>query len=305
MKSDASGLKAPAYNRQRLLLFFLEAIGETVSKMDLQKLLFLYHSEQCVDHYAFVPFRFGCYSFQCTSDLDLMEKRGWIKSKGKELSLARDIRQENWAIRSEERQTVKYWLSCNPKRGDALIAETYQRFPYYALNSEIKNRLLNQKELEAVANAMPMITENKTATVFTLGYEGIRFEEYLNKLIKKQITTLCDVRRNPLSRKFGFSSKMLSHVLPKLNIEYVHLPELGIDSDKRQELNTMADYRQLFAEYRLELPNRDKGLRRLHEIIKKRNRVALTCFEAEAHCCHRHCISDYLDEQLGYTIEHL
>ena len=83
MAIDAPRLKAPVYKRQRLLLFFLEAIGEAVSKTDLQKLLFLYHSEQSVEHYAFVPFRYGCYSFLCAYDLDLMEKRGWINAKGK------------------------------------------------------------------------------------------------------------------------------------------------------------------------------------------------------------------------------
>ena len=297
-------LKAPTYNRQRLLLFFLEAAGEAMSKMDLQKLLFLYHTEQHAEHYAFVPFRFGSYSFLAGDDLDLMEKRGWIQAEGKALSLTKDISREQWAKQNEERRAVKRWLNRNPQRGDDLITKTYQRFPYYALNSEIKERLLNADELTAVVNALPEKDSSETI-VFTLGYEGIHFEDYLNKLIKNRVAVLCDVRRNPLSRKFGFSSKMLANMLPKLGIEYVHLPELGIESNKRQELNNMADYERLFAGYRIELPDRTDGLERLQAIIKKGKRVALTCFEAEAHCCHRHCISDYLDETLGFKIKHL
>ncbi len=40
---------------------------------------------------------------------------------------------------------------------------------------------------------------------------------------------------------------MLAKVLPTLGIEYAHLPELGIESEQRKELHTMADYQQLFA----------------------------------------------------------
>ncbi len=290
--------------RQRLLLFFLEAAGEGISKIDLQKLLFLYHAEQSVEHYTFVPFRYGCYSFLAADDLDLLEKRGWVTVEGKVVSLERSIQAQPWARQSEERITVKRWLNRHSKRGDELIRETYRRFPFYAIHSEMKERLLNKQELEAVAKSLPALTQAEPV-VFTIGYEGIHFETYLNKLILNQISVLCDVRRNPLSRKFGFSSRMLAQVLPKLGIEYVHLPELGIESDKRQELNSMADYERLFAGYREELPSRHSGLKRLVEIIKAKGRVALTCFEAEAHCCHRHCISDHLERALGYRIHHL
>ena len=47
------------------------------------------------------------------------------------------------------------------------------------------------------------------------------------------IGLLCDVRKNPLSRKFGFSKKKLKHITETVGIKYVHIPELGIESDKR------------------------------------------------------------------------
>lgn len=291
--------------RQRLLLFFLEAADSTLSKMDLQKLLFLYHHDADAEHYAFVPFRFGSYSFLASDDLDLMEKRGWVQAEGKQLALAQEIDRESWARSSDERRQVKRWLFRNPERGDALIAKAYRRFPYYALKSEMKERVLTNEELESVDELLSDLQRKKELTVFTLGYEGIHFETYLNKLIRNHVSILCDVRRNPLSRKFGFSSKMLASVLPKLGIEYVHLPELGIASEKRQELNSMADYERLFDGFRKELPGRVEGLNRLKSIIEQKKRVALTCFEAEPHCCHRHCISDLLEEQMGYTVTHL
>ncbi|WPJ98131.1 DUF488 family protein [Coraliomargarita algicola] len=296
--------KAPTYKRQRLLLFFLEALDGAVSKMDLQKLLFLYHAEKEAEHYAFVPFRYGCYSFLAADDLDLMDKRGWISVGEKEFSLVEDISRESWARQNEERRAVKRWLYRHPERGEDLVHTTYRRFPFYAIHSEMKERLLSQEELNAVAASLPEVKPEEVI-VFTIGYEGIHFEEYLNKLIRNRVSVLCDVRRNPLSRKFGFSSRMLSKVLPKLGIEYVHFPELGIESDKRQELNSMADYERLFAGYREELPTRREGLERLQEVIEQNKRVALTCFEAEPHCCHRHCISDLLEADIGYKVTHL
>ena len=65
-------------------------------------------------------------------------------------------------------------------------------------------------------------------------------------------------------------------------------------TEKRQGLKTQADYQDLFSDYRLELPNRKKGLERLKKVIESNHRIALTCFEAEPHRCHRHCVSDFL-----------
>lgn len=85
----------------------------------------------------------------------------------------------------------------------------------------LRDRLLTSAEVEAVKNVLPEPKSTTDPIVFTIGYEGIHFEEYINKLIRNQVAVLCDVRCNPLSRKFGFSSKMLSSVLPNLGIEYI------------------------------------------------------------------------------------
>jgi hypothetical protein len=282
----------------------LEAAGGELSKKDLHKLLLLYTEETSSPHYAFVPYKFGGYSFLCNDDLDLLEKRGWVKEEKESIFLEHDLQKFAWVRNSEEHSFVKRWAIRNKLRGDDLIAESYRRFPYYALNSEIKNELLNKEELDAVETSVKEITK-KGIKVFTLGYEGIHFEDYLNKLIRNHISTLCDVRRNPLSRKFGFSSRKLSTVLPTLGIEYKHFPELGIESEKRKHLDSYADYKDLFSVYRDELPSRQEGIDRLVKTIVEKKRVALTCFEAHHKSCHRHCISDLLGEKFGLPVVHL
>jgi len=82
--------------------------------------------------------------------------------------------------------------------------------------------------------------------LFTIGYEGITVEHYLNTLIKNGVQVLCGVRNNPLSRKFGFSKSSLQKYFGNIGIEYIHFPELGIKSEKRNNLNSYEDYQNLF-----------------------------------------------------------
>lgn len=296
--------KAPTYHRQRLLLYLLEASKGGLTKIDLHKLLLFYTEETASAHYAFVPFKFGGYSFLCNDDLDLLDKRGWVKGENDKVFLVGDLQGYDWARNSNERGMIKRWVFKKKLRGEELIAESYRRFPYYAFNSEVKQELLTKEELEVVRISVKKPAETD-AIVFTLGYEGIHFEDYLNKLIRNRVSILCDVRRNPLSRKFGFSLSMLSTVLPKLGIEYLHFPELGIDSGKRKHLDSSEDYEDLFSEYRDELPSRKEGIERLVCVLNEKKRVALTCFEAHHKSCHRHCISDLLGEKFGFPIVHL
>jgi uncharacterized protein (DUF488 family) len=136
--------------------------------------------------------------------------------------------------------------------------------------------------------------------LLTIGYEGKSLENYLNLLLRASVTVLCDVRRNPLSRKYGFAKSTLRQACDGVGIRYEHLPELGIDSAERRELNTQADYDALFAVYEREsLPHQAAALAKIRGWIKADGeRVALTCYEAEPCQCHRHCVAEAL-ERLG------
>src|ERR1039458_2530298 len=121
---------------------------------------------------------------------------------------------------------------------DTLIKHTYLNYPFYAINSEVAEKILDKNELEKVNKARPNL--NKTI-LFTIGYEGISLEAYLVKMLKNNIKMLVDVRSNPLSMKYGFSKSQLKKYCESLGIQYVHFPDLGIQSEQRQELNTQKD----------------------------------------------------------------
>src|SRR3990172_3013426 len=151
--------------------------------------------------------------------------------------------------------------------------------------------------MAAVSAARP--TAGKPG-VCTIGYEGRSLEGYLNHLIQNGATLLCDVRRNPLSRKYGFSKGTLAKGCEGVGIRYEHLPELGIASEARRGLATQADYNALFAVYEREaLPGQPEALERIRQWVKEDERVALTCFERLPQQCHRRCVAEAVENKFG------
>ena len=285
------------YERQKHLLALLDALGGNVGGQDYQKLLFLYCHEPGVEApYEFVPYRFGGFSFTSYADKRRLIERGL---------LADDERA--WRLTPEGKALAKVGASLRlgmdrfaqthaTLRGDALVAEAYRRHPYYATRSEIAGRVLasDAAALQAIETARPAAT---SPGLCTIGYEGSTLENYLNRLLRGGVTQLCDVRRNPLSRKYGFSKGTLSHACENVGIRYEHLPELGISSDQRRALNTQEDYDALFEIYeRDSLPQQTAALARIRSWINEGYRVALTCFEKLPHQCHRHCVAEALEQ---------
>src|SRR5204863_7465022 len=168
---------------------------------------------------------------------------------------------------------------------NALMKHTYINYPFFAMNSIKAESILTSGELEKVNKAKPK--GNKTI-LYTIGYEGISLEEYLNRLIKNDVKVLVDVRNNPVSMKFGFSKTHLKSFCISLGIEYLHIPEVGIQSAQRQELNSQSDYDKLFEIYKSShLKKTISFQEQILELLKLKKRIALTCFEANICQCHR------------------
>lgn len=297
-------------HRQQRLLGLLSALGGRVGATDFQKLLFLFCKEEVVagrvrplsSKYDFVPYKHGAFSFTCYADRRRLEDYGLLEVAGQDWSLSpagrtvantvKDPRMDGFARRYRR------------LRGDALIAETYRRYPYYATRSEIARRVLRKdaEALRRVQSARPAATPSR---LMTIGYEGLTLERYLNLLIQGGATLLCDVRRNAVSRKYGFSKTTLRRACEGVGLRYAHVPELGIDSKLRNRVETTTDLRDLFAWYRLNtLPSAAASIQRIVGWLEAGESVALTCFEHQVEECHRHCVGDSIRE-LGYDVEHL
>ena len=288
------------FDRQRVLLELLDALNEPVGSTDFQKLLFLYTREgEPAPSYDFVPYRFGCFSFTSYADKRRLMEQGLLEEDEQTWKLTDKGRRLARAGEKSPLPMARFAKQYKNLRGNALIADVYQRYPYFATRSEIVEKVLPKKEDRVrVESARPA---KQTPGLVTLGYESKTLEAYLNQLLQDGVTLLCDVRRNPLSRKYGFSKSTLSNACESVGIRYEHLPEWGIPSEKRQDLETQTDYDKLFATYeRTMLPKQTKTLIKIAGWIQKeRQRVALTCFELLPHQCHRHCVSDALQKTFG------
>jgi len=294
--------KTPKFYRQRFLLLLLEMAGGSLSKMDFQKLLFLSQTEAGFSYYDFVPYHYGCYSFQAQSDIELLGSFGWIEEKPKSINL---LAKPGVCLNDNDLDAIDQFIKrFKGYRGRKLVAYVYEHYPYYATRSKIAADVLDEALYKQVSKEQNKLT-GKAKIVYTIGYEGLSFESYVNRLLKHDVRLLCDVRKNPLSRKFGFSKGVLSRLLPKLGIEYLHIPDLGIRSVMRQELNSPNDYAKLFRSYRKTLPQKTESLQLLERLFKEHKRIALTCYEREHHSCHRHCVSDYLEKKSDIRIRHI
>lgn len=289
--------KHPAlYARQKTMLALLQKFGGELSSVNLQKYLFLFTQICQKDKsYDFVPYRFGCFSFQSYADRRKLIEFGILGDSEQWSILPTDIDYLSMLNKSDKKKMDLFFERFKSLIGDELIKEIYRHYPYFATRSEIAKKLMNTEELKAIEEAKP---DQSTPAFFTIGYEGQSFENYLNRLIKNNVRVLCDVRKNPLSRKYGFSKKTLSDTLDKLGIEYIHLPDLGIVSDKRRELKSQSDYDRLFREYdATTLKQNGAALDELAHIFIEKKRVAITCFEAEHCMCHRGRVAEALSKR--------
>ncbi|HOG17495.1 MAG TPA: DUF488 domain-containing protein [Syntrophales bacterium] len=287
------------FERQKLILALVNALGGAVGSIDFQKLLFLYCLEvEKTPTYEFVPYKYGCFSFTSDIDKQRLTEKGMLVDEARiwKLTPAGRTVDVKSSTRILAHRFAKRYASL---RGDALVAEVYRRHPYYAIRSEIAGKLLSgdKEALKAVTAARP---PKSHPGLCTIGYEGRTLEGFLNLLIRDGVTILCDVRRNPLSRKYGFSKGTLSRSCEGLGIRYEHLPELGIASENRRELKTQADYDVLFDSYTHEsLPKQASALRKIVNWIKEGERVVLTCYELLPGQCHRTYVAKELERRFG------
>ncbi len=294
------------FDREKRLLVLLDALGGEIGSTDLQKLLLLYCDEQDEPSYEFVPYRFGAFSFTSYAARRRLTRNGLLDGDTEAWKLTRAGRDLATRLTFRGRDHIYGFVRrTRDLRGSPLIAETYRRFPYTAIYSEIAKKVLRDDDaaLQRIDASTPGRGE---PGIVTIGYEGRSLECYLNLLIRDGATILCDVRNNPLSRRYGFARKTLANACAAVGIRYEHIPAFGIESAARKGLKTQEDYDDLFSVYEVEnLPERDEEFAVLQRWIDKGERVALTCFERQPHRCHRRCISDAMECRTGERAVHL
>ena len=279
----------------------MQAFDGNLSKISLQKLLFLFVKRQAKPEYDFVPYLYGCFSFSANADLVAMVKHGQLSedkagfTKTDATDYAKVLSEADRKILIEIKQLY------GQSSATSLMKMTYLNHPYYAINSLKAKELLTDEQYEKIIAAKPI---NSATILYTIGYEGISLEEYLNRLVKNDVKVLVDVRNNAQSMKFGFSKTQLKTSCASLHIEYLHIPEVGIQADQRQELKTQTDYDKLFEGYRqTNLPKTVSQQEEILSLLQTKKRIALTCFEANICQCHRKHLAEAIIKLPGWEFE--
>ncbi len=281
-------------NRQRVLLDFLKAAGRPVLRTELTKWSFLLRNEYASAggsaFYDFVPYQLGPFSFALYQEIDKLVGQSYVA----------EASDKSWALSDQlaykspdagvQRDIVRIVKRFGDWTTDRLMNYVYKEFPAYTVNSR-RQKLAIRPEAEPA--------------VFTAGYEGESVDAFLNKLVSAGIRCLIDVRKNPIARRYGFHRSTLTRLTGNLDIDYVHVPDLGIPSALRQNLDTMADRETLFDNYeRTTLADNDVALDQVADLVRAKPSV-LVCMEAEAVCCHRSRVAQRIADRTSLEVVNL
>lgn len=273
------------YYRRKILLALLQIFGGALPKIDFQKYLFLFNIGKPEPFFEFIPYKYGCFSFQANQDLSTLTKYNIVEESEKSWKLKDEANYLNSLKISDKILVAGLYKKYSKLSGSQLVKYVYEHYPYYAIKSTIAEELLSRENYNIVLENKPCKSEY---AVFSIGYEGKMVEGFTNELIKEDVKVLCDIRKNAFSMKYGFSKKQLKLIVENVGIKYIHIPELGISSNKRQQLNTKEDYDKLFKDYEENiLPENTSALEELYKIFISNKRIALMCFEADHNYCHR------------------
>lgn len=297
------------YYRRKIILNLLDRFDGDMTAKRFQKLLFLMTRSQENKSFDFLPYRYGCYSFRASQDLHTMANQGLIqiidKPEGSEILLNYMPNEASGLTLMDSAIIDTLRVQYGSLSQDELIKYTYTKYPFYAIRSVMAKDLLSPEEFSMVHAQERHYNE---PALFTIGYEGISLEKYINKLLINDVHVLCDVRKNAYSQKYGFTKGTLKMACEGVGIKYVHVPQLGIESEERQDIKTQDDYDRLFERYEATtLKNNWEYVLQVREIIRENGRVALTCFEANPKQCHRSRVAKALMalQDQDYRLTHI
>jgi uncharacterized protein (DUF488 family) len=209
-------------NSERIILMSLSNAPQGMTKIKLVKLLFLFSMASPDNIYSFLPHKYGPFSFHLYRNLSTLSTAGWIVEELLEIN--ENKKTEALAeIRKLPKRMSDNFINILRLYGNLpeseIINIVYARYPEFTFRSEL------------MRGTFPVPVA--PISIYIIGYEGASVDSFLNTLLQTGIKQLTDVRRNPISRKWGFAKNTLAGLCDKVGIDYMHFPELGISSAQR------------------------------------------------------------------------
>lgn len=284
-------------HRQKALLAILQQVGGQASTSQMINWAFLLRQETPSygeeNFYQFIPYHSRIYSFTLNHETEKLIRNGFLERADEEILKLTPLGVEE-AINLPKQlfQNIKAVTGQYRNLSDSdLIDKTYAHHYYLTTDSDFTGQCREHRS----------VTEK---AIYTAGYEGKSVDKFLNLLMKSGIQRLIDVRYNPVSRRYGFHKSTLKRLCSHLDIDYQHLPALGIPGSSRKDLNSTGNYLSLFNEYRCGLVDRGEDLQMIMSLLQSKPSV-LICMEANPEYCHRNVLAQHLVGIMNLQIRHL
>lgn len=143
------------------------------------------------------------------------------------------------------------------------------------------------------------------ADFYTIGYAGRTLGEFVYAVKAARVSTIVDIRQNPVSLyKPEFSRVKLRVYLEDNGLQYLHRPELGVPRDIRAAAVGHCDRDIIWQWYDRHVVSAFAG-RNLDEFFNWADHpVALMCVECDPYACHRHRLALALEDHglKGYDL---
>jgi uncharacterized protein (DUF488 family) len=284
------------FSRQRAILRLLENEGGTASRLRLVKLAFLLSREMNAPKtgvYEFLPYRRGPFSFTLYHDLRTLGSDGWLIEAEHDIKVAQAPDLETAFLDRPFLDMIdgvsQRYRSMSTS---AVVDRVYANHPWFTMNSEAVH-----KRAVTRPAAVP--------AVYTIGYEGIMVDGLLDLLLRAGIQRLIDVRCNPIARRYGFHKTTLKRLCEDVDVEYLHIPSLGIPSAWRADLDDPASYQRLFFRYEQEiLPAQQPSVANVAKLLAEKP-SAVMCMEADHTCCHRSRLAAMVSRKTALAVKEL
>ena len=284
------------YTRRKILLNLISLLGDA-SAMQLQKMMFLFsHMFSNPDDgpYQFFPNRRGCYSIALSNDYHAMKTAGLLEFSGERYSVSVNICPDQYAVNHDIEHSIRMLFNTYGNMSEKELAEvTYSQKPFYAIRSEIINQLDLPCDFQLRMKSISDKIEMKPRTIYTIGYEGRSIDQLLRNLIYSNIRYLIDVRKNAFSMRREFSKANLIKACQEAGITYMHCPEVGIDSGKRNELLPDGRRKELFQWYSENILPEKMDFAFHVERLLENGSVAFMCYEKNPADCHRSYLASF------------
>ncbi len=284
-------------NRQKVAIKLLQESGGRVSRLQLMKLLFLLGQESPSAggsaFYRFMPYQYGPYSFSVQHEVDHLVRDGLVRERELSWDLTDIGRAFDTSLPVNIQRDVKSLIDKYGRFSVQRLRDSvYEHYPWFTLLTELKDRRAVQRPIAAPA-------------IYTIGYEGMVIEGFVDHLLRSGIVRLIDVRSNPVSRRYGFHQGSLSRICRSVGIDYRHFPELGVPSIQRVGVHTREDIANLLDTYEVKiLPRQTTALNEVAKLLRS-DPGALVCMEAESEFCHRSRLANELQSRIEYPVIHL